>query len=235
MRARARPTSIPPPPISKKLRPASHTENAPLTTAATATLKATRPVPSLTRLSPLTSVPTRSGTPNLPKIASAATGSVGARMAPRTKAAAHGRPIRACAITATAPIVASTSPTASSTIGLSWARRSSGEEHLRGDLDVGQAWHEAHHEAPKDQQDRVGHLQKAGELGEQCRGSEQEDERLDLVHLSAHPPRLLTLPIRACQGPPHATSLIRSTSPTGGADERSETHQLPRICLHALG
>ena len=38
------------PPISKKLRPASHTENAPLITAATATLKATRPVPSLTRL-----------------------------------------------------------------------------------------------------------------------------------------------------------------------------------------
>src|SRR5688500_19927802 len=77
MRARARPTSIPPPPTSKKLRPASHSENAPLTTAATATLKATRPVPSLTRLSPPTTVPTRSGTPNLPKIASAATGSVG--------------------------------------------------------------------------------------------------------------------------------------------------------------
>ena len=137
MRARARPTSIPPPPISKKLRPASHTENAPLTTAATATLKATRPVPSLTRLSPLTTVPTRSGTPNLPKIASDATGSVGARMAPSTKAAAHGRPIRACAITATAPIVASTSPTASSTIGLSWARRSSGEEEKAAEFSRG--------------------------------------------------------------------------------------------------
>src|SRR5215204_2935059 len=167
IRAKMRPTSNPPPPTSRKLRPASHTENAPLTTAATATLKATRPVPSLARLSPLTTVPTRSGTPNLPKMASAATGSVGARMAPSTKAAAHGRPIRVCAIIATAPIVASTSPTASSTIGLSWARRSSGDEdHLRRDLDVGQARHEAHHQAPKDQQDRVGHLQHAGELGE---------------------------------------------------------------------
>jgi hypothetical protein len=42
----------------------------------------------LTRLSPPTTVCTRPGTPNLPKIASAATGSVGASIAPRTKAAA---------------------------------------------------------------------------------------------------------------------------------------------------
>ena len=50
--ARERPRSNPPPPTSKKLRPASHNEKAPVTTAATATRKATRPVPSLTRLSP---------------------------------------------------------------------------------------------------------------------------------------------------------------------------------------
>src|SRR3712207_8954794 len=95
MRARTRPRSSPPPPTSRKLRPASHTENAPLTTAATAALKATSPVPSLTRLSPPTTVPTRSGTPSLAKIASAATGSVGARIAPKTKAVAQGSPIRA--------------------------------------------------------------------------------------------------------------------------------------------
>src|SRR5215208_3031722 len=81
--ARARPRNNPLPPTSRKLRPASHTEKAPLTTAATATRKATRPVPSLTRLSPPTTVPTRSGTPNLPKIASAATGSVGDRKSTR--------------------------------------------------------------------------------------------------------------------------------------------------------
>jgi|GEM_PF-352747 hypothetical protein len=34
----------------------------------------------------------------------------------------------------------------------------------------------AWHESPEGQQDRVGHRQKAGELGEQCRGREQQDE-----------------------------------------------------------
>ena len=43
--------------------------------------------------------------------------------------------------------------------------------------------HEAQPEAPEgpeDQQDRVGHLKKASELGEQRRGGEKEDEGLDL-------------------------------------------------------
>src|SRR5215213_9361300 len=52
-------------------------------------------------------------------------------------APAYARPIKACAITATAPIVASTSPTASITIGLSWARRSSGEEEKAAEFKRG--------------------------------------------------------------------------------------------------
>src|SRR5215218_6728021 len=75
--ARISPNTIPPPPTRRKSRPASHTENVPVTTAATATLKATSAEPSLMRLSPPTIVLTLSGTPRRRKIASAATGSVG--------------------------------------------------------------------------------------------------------------------------------------------------------------
>jgi hypothetical protein len=46
-------------------------------------------------------------------------------------------PIKACAITATVPIVASTSPTASNAIGLKWARRSSGEEAKAAEFNRG--------------------------------------------------------------------------------------------------
>jgi hypothetical protein len=136
-------------------------------------------------------------------------------MAPATKAAALGKPIRTCAIMATAPVVASTRPTASSTIGLSCARKSSGEEEKaavfkrgagrrrrspRGYLDARQAWHEAQPEAPQDQQDRVGHLKKASELGEDRRGGEQKDEGLALVHLRSHQLRLLRGCSRRPQG-----------------------------------
>ena len=47
------------------------------------------------------------------KTACAAAGSVGARIAPRTNAAPHGRPTTRCATSATAEAVRSTSPTAS--------------------------------------------------------------------------------------------------------------------------
>ena len=53
-----------------------------------------------------------------PAIAVAATGSVGETMAPSTNAAGHDMPsITACATSATAPAVASTSPIASMLIG----------------------------------------------------------------------------------------------------------------------
>jgi hypothetical protein len=94
-------------------------------------------VPSFIRLSPPTTVPTRPDTPSLRKTASAVTGSVGARIAPRTKAAAQGRPIRKCATIAIAAVVHRTSPTARSRIGLRWARNSSGEEKKAAALKSG--------------------------------------------------------------------------------------------------
>ena len=79
--------------------------------------------------SPSTSMPTRSGTCMRLKVAWAATGSVGATTAPSTKAAGQLRPsISAWATTATAPIVASTAPSASTVSGRSSARSSRGEE-----------------------------------------------------------------------------------------------------------
>ena len=79
--------------------------------------------------SPSTSIPTRSGTCMRLKVACAATGSVGATTAPSTNAAGHERPsISSCAATATAPIVASTAPSASTVSGRSSARSSRGEE-----------------------------------------------------------------------------------------------------------
>ena len=60
----------------------------------------------------------RRGTASRRAIAVAATGSVGATIAPSANAAAHGSPsTSSCATTATVHIVASTSPTASSEIG----------------------------------------------------------------------------------------------------------------------
>jgi hypothetical protein len=50
-------------------------------------------------------------------IAVAATGSVGETMAPRANASGHWSPSTSCPITATAPIVTSTSPIAATEIG----------------------------------------------------------------------------------------------------------------------
>ena len=100
-------------------------EKAPVTTARTATRKATRPVPSLTRLSPPTTVPTRSGHAQ-PAEDSLGRHGVGGGGSPRDEGRGPRQPRRTFTITATAPIVASTSPTASNAIGL--RVRSSGEE-----------------------------------------------------------------------------------------------------------
>jgi len=66
----------------------------------------------------------RRGTASRRAIVVAATGSVGATIAPSAKAAAHGRPsTTSCATTATATVVASTSPTAASEMPRRLARR----------------------------------------------------------------------------------------------------------------
>jgi hypothetical protein len=71
----------------------------------------------------------RRGTPSRRAIAVAASGSVGATIAPSANAAAQGSPsISAWAVMATAPIVASTSPTAASEIAPRSACKSRGEE-----------------------------------------------------------------------------------------------------------
>ena len=82
-------------------------------------------MPSLTRLSPSSTVAIRSDPPRRRTTLVAATGSVGPRIAPSTKAAAHGMPVIACATRATTPIVTSTSGTASSAIGSHFMRVSS--------------------------------------------------------------------------------------------------------------
>ena len=75
--------------------------------------------------SPSTIVTIRRGIPTRPAIAVAATGSVGETIAPRTKAAGQDIPsITACATTATASAVASTSPIESIPIGRMFWRRS---------------------------------------------------------------------------------------------------------------
>ena len=78
---------------------------------------------SLNRLSPSSTLTIRRGAPTRRMIAVAAAGSVGETIAPRTNDIAQGRPISSCAITATAPAVASTSPIAVSEITRASARR----------------------------------------------------------------------------------------------------------------
>jgi hypothetical protein len=87
------PTAMPPRTDHTKLTLASRSENEPVTTAATANLKRTSAVPSLTRLSPSMIATARRGTPYRRAIAVAARGSVGETTAPRTKPAAHESPI----------------------------------------------------------------------------------------------------------------------------------------------
>ncbi len=93
-----------------------------------ATRKLTSAVASLSRDSPSTISRTRAGAWTRWKVASAATGSVGATTAPSTKAPAHGSPpTTAWAITATPPIVASTSASDSQPSAERSARSSCGE------------------------------------------------------------------------------------------------------------
>jgi hypothetical protein len=61
-------------------------------------------------------------------MAVAATGSVGETIAPRTNAAAHGRPTSRCATKATVMVVSNTRPMDRDAIGLRFALRSRGEE-----------------------------------------------------------------------------------------------------------
>ena len=77
----------------------------------------TKPVASLTRLSPLMIVSSVRGSGTSSAIASVATASVGERIAPSTNPSASGKPISQCATYATITEVNATSPIASMKIG----------------------------------------------------------------------------------------------------------------------
>jgi hypothetical protein len=47
-------------------------------------------------------------------------------------------------------------------------RQEDEEDHLGGDLDLGQPWYEADAEPPKNQENRVRNVQHPGQLREQC-------------------------------------------------------------------
>ena len=115
---------MPPTMLSTSRPPAAQGENVPATAARIAVRRSTSAVPSLTRLSPSTMSISRRGTPSRRPIADAAIGSVGETTAPRTKDAAQGRSVTACATTATPAVVTRTSPTASSEIGRTFCRSS---------------------------------------------------------------------------------------------------------------
>ena len=118
------PTAMPPTTVTTKSPVASTMLKVPVTTAATANLKATSAVPSLISDSPSTMATIRLGTLSRRAIAVAATGSVGETIAPRTNASAQPKPNASWAMRATASIVASTSPIASRVIGLTLRRSS---------------------------------------------------------------------------------------------------------------
>ena len=137
-------------------------------------------------------------TPSRSSTAVAETGSVGPSTAPSTNAADHGIPSSAFATAATAAIVTTTSPTASSPIGFQLARSSetltviaaaysSGGRKTKkitsgstsGD---GRPGHEPDHEPAEHQRDRIRHARAQAERGQHDHGEQQEDEELDLGH-----------------------------------------------------
>ncbi len=110
------PVRTPPSEIQTNSAIAPPAESPPAAKPAMASLYAASAVPSLTSASPSMIVATRSGTPRRRITEVAATGSVGPTTAPSTNAAAQDMPATSWATTATATIVATTSPTARSVI-----------------------------------------------------------------------------------------------------------------------
>ena len=124
----SRPTAIPPMPVRTNFGAAHAHENEPVTTAVIPKRYSVSAVQSFVRFSPSMIVTTRRGTPKRRMIWAGATASVGETTAPSTKATLHGRPMSSCAITATAPVVTKTRPTASQPIDRTLALSSRGLE-----------------------------------------------------------------------------------------------------------
>ena len=115
--ATPRPHSVSPTRIATKLPLASASENAPVTTAATAKLAMISAVASLTSPSPSRMVSRRVGNDRRLAIAIGATASGGDTTAPIRNATAHGMPNTQCPTAATAVAVKIVQPIASSRIG----------------------------------------------------------------------------------------------------------------------
>ena len=127
--AKSQPTTRPaatPPTETRTNSPAAFEgENVPDTTATVANFSRTRPVESLTRLSPSRMVMSRRGSFSLWAMAAAATASGGETMAPRTKQDGHPIPgTMACTAAATTVVVARTRPTARREMETMFARKS---------------------------------------------------------------------------------------------------------------
>jgi hypothetical protein len=114
---------MPPTTSSAKLVTAACRLNAPVNTAATAKRNKTRPVASLSRLSPSSKVLSRRGNVTRCSTARADTASGGDTIAPRATHAAHGKlGTSSLAANATTAVVNSTAPIASSKMPPRWRR-----------------------------------------------------------------------------------------------------------------
>ena len=154
---------------------------------------------SLISDSPWTSSRTRSGTRTLAKVATAATASVGATAAPSMNAAGHVSPsTHSCAATATAPVVTSTSASASAPSARLSARSSRGDEYQPADSSSGgmktsrTTWasssmsgipgHEGQAEPAEHEHDRIRQPDEIGGPHEQDGPEEQREEDLEFAH-----------------------------------------------------
>ena len=186
------PTPIPPTTVHTKSAAACISENEPATTAATANLKSTSAVPSLTRLSPSMIASARRGTPKRRPIADAASGSVGETTAPSTNAAAqrqvdrvvaddrdgdHRRRHEADREQRDRPQVLTELAQSGVERGRVEERRQDAEQHdVRRHVHVRHARHEPEPEPAEHEQDRVRDAQRLRQQQQADRDHEQQHE-----------------------------------------------------------
>ena len=147
-------------------------------------------VPSLTRLSPSISDTIRRGAPSRDAISVAASASVGDTIAPSVNATAHGRPIPACATTATAVIVAATRPRASNMIeeraGIQERRKHRHQHDLRRERDLRQPRDEPHRDPAQHEQDRQGQPERRRERKQRPHRYQKPEELEILMSAEMH-------------------------------------------------
>ena len=165
-------------------------------------------------------------------IAVAATGSVGETTAPRTKAAAHGRPgTIAWATTATMTIVSEDEPDREqpdrAQVGAQVAQRGeergaveerrqdADEDEVGRQVDLGQARDEAEREAAEHEQDRVRDPQLRDEHEHRCACRQQHEEADEVVVAEIGHAPVRRGPCRAARAAPTRSSRARGPSRAG--------------------